>query len=150
MGWLENRESGTRLTGLERGGYRLVYRDTPNDYALLDDASAGVINLRFSLGMALSPSGGVQEVLWDSPAFKAGLTAGAQVLAVSGRAFSEDEIKQAIVNAQDSGLTELLVKRGKHHQLLTIEYSGGHRFPHLEPTGARARLDEIHTPKTRG
>lgn len=58
-----------------RGGYALAYKDEPDAFAAQSDALNDVVNLRFSLGIAISTSGLVQEVMWESPAFHAGLTA---------------------------------------------------------------------------
>ncbi|MDB4989762.1 MAG: peptidase, partial [Myxococcaceae bacterium] len=143
-GKLETRSSAP-LEGLARGGYRLVYRPTPSEFARQADATLGVLNLRFSLGITVATSGALQEVLWESPAFEAGLTAGAEVLAVNGRAYSPDGLEQAIIDAQDGAPIALSLKRKKRHYDASIRYRGGLRFPHLEPIeGARPRLDEIY------
>jgi predicted metalloprotease with PDZ domain len=144
---LESRRVGAPLEGLMRGGYRLVYRNTPNDFAIATDALNGIHNLRFSIGVVVSMDGTLQEVIWDGPAFKAGLVAGAKVLAVSGRTFKTDELQQAVTEAEQSGEIHLLVQRGKRVSSGVIQYDGGHRYPHLEPIeGARRRLDEILAP----
>ncbi len=146
---LEARTEGAPLGGLGRGGYELVYRKTPSDFGLATDAASGVVNLRFSIGLAVSTDGVLQEVMWESPAFNAGLVAGATLLAVNGRAFDIQGLKQAIDDAEASGCVELLVKRGKRLAPVTVRYAGGHRFPHLAPLGdARRRLDEILAPRT--
>jgi predicted metalloprotease with PDZ domain len=142
---LESAPGGTVLDGVERGGYRLVYRKTPNAFDLDADQLFDVESLRYSLGLTVGSSGKVKEVLWESPAFDAGLTTGSQLIAVNGRAFTPDELKQAVISAETGAPVELLIKRGKHHAMTTIDYHGGLRFPHLEPIeGARRRLDEIY------
>lgn len=146
---LESRDQRAPLGGLERGGYRLAYRKTPNDFAVVTDASESILNLRFSLGVSVATDGTLQEVIWEGPAYHAGLVAGARLAAVNGRAYDTDGLKQAITAAEQSGSVEVLVERGKRSQAARIEYSGGHRYPHLEPIeGARARLDEIHAPRS--
>ena len=71
-------------------------------------------DLSYSLGLvvdkdaARSPS-----VIWDSPAFKAGLDVGTTIVAVNGEAYTADRLKAAIVAAK--GTKEpirLLVKNG--------------------------------------
>jgi predicted metalloprotease with PDZ domain len=141
---LESREAGTHLEGLTRGGYQLVYRDTPTPFAAQADALSDIVNLRFSLGLAVNAAGLVQEVMWESPAFQAGLTAGASILAVNGRDFSIDAIWRAVAATRQDAPLVLRVKRGLHHEDLRLDYDGGHRFPHLDPVpGARRRLDGI-------
>jgi predicted metalloprotease with PDZ domain len=145
---LEQRQPDAPLEGLGRGGYRLVYRDTPNAFAQQSDNLLQVRCLRFSIGVSVGDNGRLHEVLWDSPAFHAGLTAGADVLAVNGRAYSGAEIEQAVIAAQDGAPLELLVKKGKRLRLVPLAYRDGLRYPRLEPIeGARRRLDEIFAPR---
>jgi predicted metalloprotease with PDZ domain len=142
---LESTEAGTVLDGIERGGYRLVYRKTPTGFGQDADKLFNIESLRFSLGLTVGANGQISEVQWESPAFDAHLTSGSQLLAVNGRAYSPDELKQAVVAAEGGAPVELLIKRGKHHCMVTIPYHEGLRYPHLEPIpGARRRLDEIY------
>ncbi|MDB5574798.1 MAG: peptidase [Tardiphaga sp.] len=144
---LESRTVGAPLEGLQHGGYRLVYRGVKNDFAIATEAVSGIDNFRFSIGMAVSSDGTLQEVIWDGPAFQAGLVAGAKLLAVNDRAYDADSLRRAVTNAQQTGEIQLTVQRGKRLSTLVIKYAGGHRYPHLEPIeGARRRLDEILAP----
>jgi predicted metalloprotease with PDZ domain len=145
---LETRQVGAPLDGLQRGGYRLVYRKAPSDFAMATDASNGVANLRFSIGLAAATDGTLQEVIWEGPAFHAGLVAGARILAVNGRAFETEALRQAVTDAEQSGGIELLVQRGKRLASATITYDHGHRYPHLEPVAERRRLDDILASRT--
>lgn len=145
---LESRDARAPLDGLTRGGYRLVYRKTPSDFAVKTDALQGVESLQFSIGLTVTPAGKVPEVVWESPAFDAGLTAGSQILAVNGRAFDGEHLKQAVIAAEHGPPIELLVKGAKRYRTVAIDYRGGLRYPHLEPIeGARRRLDEILAPR---
>ena len=147
---LESLEQRAPLQGLARGGYRLGYRDHPSDFAALTDAAEGVVDLRFSIGLKVSEEGVLQEVVWESPAFEAGLVASARVLAVDGHAYSAAVLKQAVGATRETQGLALLIERAGACRLAQIRYSGGHRFPHLEPgDGARRRLDEILAPRLR-
>lgn len=137
------------LGGLERGGYRLVYREEPSAYQENKEAIFGSTNLLFSIGLLLKGDGTITEVLWDSPAFRAGLTAGSTILGVNGRTYSSDEIKRAIAAAAGGEPIEVLVKDGKRHLTARIACQAGHRFPHLErlagiPDRLGAILDPLH------
>jgi predicted metalloprotease with PDZ domain len=144
---LESRDPDAPLEGFARGGYRLVYRDVPSEFATTMDALQDVTSLRFSIGVSVKSTGELQEVLWESPAFHAGLTAGSKLIAVNGSVYDGENLKQAILTAQGGSTFELLVKSGKHYRAVEIDYRGGLRYPHLEPIdGARRRLDEILAP----
>ena len=103
--------------------------------------------MRFSIGLTLTAGGTVREVMWDSAAFRAGLVAGAQIERVNGLDYSEAVIGDAVERAADGGTVALdLLVRGRSSKV-SVEYTGGHRFPHLEIIqGARPRLDEILAP----
>jgi predicted metalloprotease with PDZ domain len=143
-----NRTTGEApLAGLERGGYRLVYRADPSEYQASKEAVFGTTNLLFSLGLSVKSDGTIGEVLWDGPAFRAGLTAGSEIVAVNERSFSPEVLKGAIFAAGGGTPIELAVKDGPRTRQVTLECPSGHRYPHLEPIeGARLRLDEILRP----
>jgi predicted metalloprotease with PDZ domain len=144
---LEGKRAGTQLDGLARGGFRLVYRDEPSAFSVSSDVVFGTTTLSFSIGITVDSDGALKDVLWDGPAFEAGLTVGTTLLAVNGAAYSADVLKQAIAASASGEPIELLVKAGKHVRSVAIAYDGGLRYPHLERIdGQRARLEEIYAP----
>lgn len=143
---LEGKQEGAPLAGLERGGYRLVYRPEPSDYWANSEKVAGNLNLTFSVGLTVGDDGKVQEVLWEGPAFQAGLTNGTTLLNVNGRDFSPDVIREAVADTgkASSLRLRLRVRSGKRERDVTIDYADGLRYPHLEPaTDGPRRLDDI-------
>jgi predicted metalloprotease with PDZ domain len=134
------------LDGLRRGGYKLVYSDTPSDLLKLHEDQAKRVNLLFSIGVELDDKDGtVLEVLWDSAAFKAKVTESSVLLAVNGAAYSADVLKDAIRAAKSTKLPiELIVKTGDRFRVLMLDYHDGLRYPHLErDPSVPARLDDI-------
>jgi len=134
------------LDGLQRGGYKLVYTDAPSDIEKGSDEQRKRVSLLFSIGVELDDKdGSVKEVLWDSPAFKAKLTEGKQILAINGTAYSADVLKDAIRTAKLGKLPiELIVKIGDRFEVLSLDYHDGLRYPHLErDASVPARLDDI-------
>lgn len=138
------------LDGLTRGGYRLVYTDTPTEYFKAVETKTKSVNLSYSLGITIGKDGVLSGVNWDTPAFKAGLTAGETLVAVNGTAYSDDLIKDAVkaTAKADAPLVELLVKDGERYRTVKIDYHGGLKYPRLERIeGTPARLDDIYSPK---
>jgi predicted metalloprotease with PDZ domain len=134
------------LDGLTRGGYKLVYTDTPTDYFKTSETKGKITNLSYSLGFTVGAGGVLSAVNWDTPAFKAGLTAGDTLVAVNGTTYSDDLLKDAIKAAAkaDGPLVELLIKDGERYRTVKIDYRGGLRYPRLERIeGTPARLDDI-------
>ncbi len=102
--------------------------------------------------MRVKVDGTIEEVIWASPAFRAGATAGGVILAINSRSFSLEVFQDAIARTPASGSMELMVKRLKHVERLVVCYDGGHRYPHLEPaTGSAAWMtSRNHAFKARG
>jgi predicted metalloprotease with PDZ domain len=143
---LDATASPAPLDGLRRGGYKLVYTDTPNDLLKAGDEQRKRVSLSFSIGVEVDDKDGtIMQVAWDGPAFKAKLTESAQILAVNGAAYSADILKDAIGAAKDTKLPiELIVKTGDRYRVVSIDYHNGLRYPHLErDASAVARLDDI-------
>ncbi|RYG85705.1 MAG: M61 family peptidase [Alphaproteobacteria bacterium] len=148
---LEGKHEGAPLAGLERGGYRLVYEDEPSAYLANFQSVGGTINLLFSLGLIASEDGAVEEVLWEGPAFNAGLTAGSQIVKVNGRPFAPDLLRSAVADTRGGAVAELLVRNGKHEKRAEIASCDGHRYPHLQPISDGQRsLDDILAPRRAG
>ena len=137
------------LDGLERGGYRLVYTETQTDYAKANDTRRRVTDLTYSLGVVVDSTGRFTSVLWDGPAFRAGLTSGTQVVAVNNIAFDGDRLKAVVKATKDNGApVEFLVKQGDLYRSVRIDYHGGLRYPRLERiAGTPALLDQILAPR---
>jgi len=134
------------LDGLRRGGYKLVYSDAPSDFQMARDAKRKRLSLLFSIGAEIdNKDGTVLLAIWNSPAFRAKLTEGAQILAVNGTAFSSDALKDAITQAKGTTLPiELILKVEDRFRVTNLDYHDGLRFPHLERDGTEsARLDDI-------
>ncbi len=138
------------LAGIVRGGYKLVFTDTPSDFAKAVDSERKRTSLLYSIGFSMDEKeGSISEVLWGGPAFNAKLTEGMQILAVDGSAYSADILKASIASAKSgSSPIELIVKSQDQFKVVKIDYHGGLRFPHLERDPAvPARLDDLLTPK---
>ena len=131
---VESHGPGAPLEGLARGGWRLVYSDKPSPYYLAVDKAGKVSSFTYSLGLTVDNADGrITDVVWGSPAFVAGLAPGMILLAVNGRAWSSDVLKEAIVAAKGGqGTIDLLVKNFDVFQTAKLAYHDGLRYPHLE------------------
>lgn len=133
---LRERLEGTSqpvIEGLTRAGWRLVYDDKPNAYIRDAEKARRSTDLSYSLGITLNRDAMLTEVVWESPAFKAGLTTNTTVVAVQGRSYTADLLKDAINQAQRDGqVIELLVKNQDRYRTVRIDYREGLRYPRLE------------------
>lgn len=125
------------LGGIEKSGYRLVFKDTPSAFQVSNDARRRVNDLSHSVGITVSASGVISDVVWDGPMFREGVTTATRIVAVNGREFNEADFKSTIKAAQDGkSPIELLLKEGPRYRTIRLAYTGGLRFPHLERTGS--------------
>ena len=146
---LDSHGPGAPLDGLARGGYKLIYTDTPSEFWKSSEARRKMTDLTYSVGFAVGAESRLNDVLWGGPAYKSGLTIGTQLIAVNGIAFDPDGLKRVIKESKSDGAPiELLVKNGNRFRTVKIDYHDGLRYPHLEREGtAPARLDQILTPR---
>jgi predicted metalloprotease with PDZ domain len=142
--------AGAPLDGLARGGYALVYSDTPSTYQKNYESQRKTTDLTYSVGFTVGKDAMLSSVQWDGPAFKAGLTIGTQIVAVNGKSYDGDALKAAITAAKGgSQPIQLLVKKDDVYTTVLIPYYDGLRYPHLERVaGTPALLDDILAPKT--
>jgi len=148
---LDTTKVGAPLDGIARGGYQLGYTDTPSEYFKAVEMVRKLQNFMFSIGLQVDMSehnrGLIQDVLWDSPAFKAGLGPGMKLVAVNGRAFDADkEVLKDAIEAAKSGKApiRLLVRQQDDFLSFDVDYHGGLRYPVLTPVaGKQPLLDAI-------
>jgi predicted metalloprotease with PDZ domain len=140
------------LNGLTNSGWRLVYNAEPNQAVQDTDVRRKQMDLRFSLGLTIATDkknmGHLKDVIVDSPAARTGLAPGMKILAVNGRSFTPDRLREAIAEAHDSERPiELLTVRDEVHRTYLINYHQGERYPHLERIAATAdTLSDILRP----
>ena len=144
---LDSTREGAPLDGLARGGYRLAYVETPTDLFKANEKVRKSMNYLFSIGLMFGKGGVVQDVLWDSAAFKAGIAPGMMLVAVNGRAYDADPdmLKDAITAAKTSKAPiKLLMRNQDQYFDFNVDYHGGLKYPVLERVStAPARLDDI-------
>jgi len=121
------------LGGIEKSGWKLVYRDTMNEMLKSVEESKKVTDLRFSLGILAEEDGTILDVIPETPAFKSGLAPGMKLIAVNGRKYSKDIVRDALKLGKGSPLPlDLLVANGEFFKTYSVNYRGGERYPYLE------------------
>ncbi len=120
--------------GLALEGWKLEYVDEPTKAAKAmqaHDKERG-IDLTYSLGLRASRDGKLNDVRWNGPAFKAGLSPAMQIIAVNGTGFNGDVLKQAVKDAKGNDQPiELLVKNFDRYKTLAVDYHDGLKYPKL-------------------
>jgi predicted metalloprotease with PDZ domain len=138
--------------GFTQGGYRLVYNDNEPEWLKKTEMVRGT-SFSTSLGFSVkadSPDshGSLDSVVWDSLAFKAGMTPDMQLQAVNDQKYTAAGLRETILAAEKSKEPiKLLLKRGDEFVTISLDYHGGMRYPHLERVETTPdRLDAILAP----
>ncbi|MGB3167557.1 MAG: peptidase M61 [Alteraurantiacibacter sp.] len=137
------------VTGIEAGGYRLAWRDTPNPYTAQARGGASG-DFSGSLGISVAGNGRVFGTRWSSPAFEAGLTPDSQIIAVGNEPFSPEKLAAALTRAKaDRQPIQLMARRGGGEPFaVSLPYYNGIRYPWLERVGdTPAGLDRLLAPR---
>jgi predicted metalloprotease with PDZ domain len=137
------------LDGLARAGWQLTYTGDESDLQKSLDAAEKGRDFQHSIGLFLEQDGEIGAVLWNGPAYRAGLSAGEKLVAVNDIALdSPDTLANAITQARKSETPmKFLILNGKHYKTATIDYHDGLRYPHLTRLpGTADRLADIITP----
>jgi predicted metalloprotease with PDZ domain len=132
---LHSHGPGAAIEGLTRGGWKLVYTDTESDYFRGVEDQRRATDFMFSLGLSVSSRdyGQVTEVLWGGPSYEAGLTAGTFLVAVNGREYRPERLREAIVQARESHVPiELIMRNLDRYRIVHIPYYDGLKYPRLE------------------
>ena len=136
---------------LRRSGYRLVFSDTATPEYVEHERKTNRVDLTTSIGVMLhgGDSGEVSAVIWESPAFNAGIVEGATIVAVNGERYETAKLRTAILGNHNGGAPiRLLVSSRGQQREVTIDYRGGLRYPRLErDSGMRDRLGGLLMPR---
>ena len=135
------------MGGVERGGWRLVYNDQPNQFIHSAEQTDDFMDLSYSLGFVVKKDGGLRDVIHGSPAYQAGLGPGMKLVAVNRRAWSKAVLNDALRDSKDSKQPiDLLMENAKVYTTYSVPYHEGIRNPHLERSDAPDVLSDILKP----
>jgi predicted metalloprotease with PDZ domain len=133
--------------GLEAAGWRLIYTSMPNNPLPYPSFTVTYVALH-SIGIDVNNDGTVDDVLFGSPAYDAGLGPLMKIIAVDGQSYSADVLNDAIARPTNGKIT-LLVQNFGTVESHEIHYAGGVRYPHLERIPrTRDYLTEIFAPRS--
>ncbi|HEY6305469.1 MAG TPA: M61 family peptidase [Candidatus Angelobacter sp.] len=124
---------GAPLGGITNSGWRLVYTDEPSEFTKAMEKERNAVDARFSIGLALDDKGGVQDVIAKSPAWDAHIAPGTTLVAVNGRKFTPDILREALKAGSRSGgpKLDLLIVSGDYYKTYVLDYHGGEKYAHL-------------------
>ena len=129
---LDSTSANTPIESVENSGWKLVYNDKPNEMEENREGTRKAAAFRSSIGIVVTDEGAIIDVIHDGPAYNAGLGPGMKVTAVNGKQYSPDAMREAIESAKSSSAPiQLIVANGPQVQMVSVDYHGGLRYPHL-------------------
>ena len=128
---LTNHGPGAPLGGIDGSGWKLVYDDVPSDML---SGSAGMYHFvpsALAVGLILNDDGTISDTTEGMPAAKAGIGPGMKLVAVNGRRFSPEVLRDAVKATKNNAPLELLIENTDYYKTYKIDYHGGEKYPHL-------------------
>ncbi|MDR6934791.1 M61 family peptidase [Luteibacter sp. 3190] len=134
--------------GIEGGGWKLVYDDKPTAFAKTAEKIRKTVNFAYSLGIQVSDKGVVTDAQWEGISAKAGLVPGVTIVAVDGKDYSGQVLKDAVTAAKSTTAPiEFLIKDIEEYRTVKVDYHGGLKYPHLVRGEGKDLIGAIATPK---
>ncbi len=145
---LTNHGPGAPLGGIEGSGWKVVYDDTPSEM-LRNEEGGRRIDVVDSIGLELRDDGVIGDTIEGMPAALAGIGPGMKLIAVNGRQYSPEVLRDALKAGKTSTAPlELLVENTDYYKTYKLDYHGGEKYPHLERDESKPDLlTEIYTAK---
>ncbi len=136
------------LGGIENAGWRLAYTNSVPAMLKSAETAYKYTDVRFSIGLILNEDGVVQDVIHASPAAQAGVGVAMNLIAVNGRRWTADLLRDAIQAARtNTAPIELLVENDDYFKTCKVDYHEGDRYPQLQRDLSRPDLlTEIFKP----
>jgi predicted metalloprotease with PDZ domain len=129
---LQNHGPGAPLTGIERSGWKLVYDENRSEEVKAREATRETVNAEYSIGVELNEEGKLTDTVEGMPAAKAGIGPGMKVVAVNGKKFSAEVLRDALKAGKGgSQPLELLIENTDYFNTFKIDYHDGEKYPHL-------------------
>jgi len=139
------------LGGFTNGGWKVVYDENPSELTKTMEKTRHAVDARFSIGLVLDDKGGIRDAIMNSVAWNAGVAPGMELVAVNGRKFTPDILREALKASKGNGPNlELLVLNGDFYKTVTLNYHDGEKYAHLVRDESKPDiLSEIIKPLTR-
>lgn len=91
-----------------------------------------LIDARYSIGVLAREDGSIIDTIEGMDAAHAGIGPGMKVVAVNGRGFTPQVLRDALREGKTSSEPlELIVENSTYFRTFNLNYHGGEKYPHL-------------------
>src|SRR5580658_1697256 len=138
---LTNHGPGAPLGGIEGSGWKLVYDEVPSEMERGGQGNQHFVDVKYSIGIDLNEDGTITDTIEGMPAAQAGIGPGMKLIAVNGRHYTAEVLRDALRAGKTSTAPlELLVENTDYFKTYALDYHGGERYPHLVRDGSKPDL----------
>src|ERR1700722_823776 len=129
---LTNHGPGAPLGGVEGSGWKVVYDEIPSEMLTGSASMNRTVPAALAFGLLLNEDGTIGDITEGLPAEKAGIGPGMKLVAVNGRRFSPEILRDAVKATKNGNAPlDLLVENTDYYKTYKIDYHGGEKYPHL-------------------
>ena len=129
---LTNHGPGAPLGGVEGSGWKVVYDEIPSEMLTGSASMNRTVPAALAFGLLLNEDGTIGDITEGLPAAKAGIGPGMKLVAVNGRRFSPEILRDAVKATKNGHAPlDLLVENTDYYKTYKIDYHGGEKYPHL-------------------
>jgi predicted metalloprotease with PDZ domain len=146
---LTNHGPGAPLGGIEGSGWKLVYDESLSEMEHGGEANWHFVNAEDSIGLNLREDATITDTIEGMPSALAGIGPGMKLIAVNGRKYSPEVLRDALKAGKTATAPlELMVENSDYYKTYKLDYHGGERYPHLVRDESKPDLlSEIYKPK---
>ncbi len=128
------------MGGINGGGWTLVYTGEMPEMLESIESVEKITDVSHSIGLVLDEEGRVEDTVPGMAADRAGVGPGMRLVAVNGRTYDPDVLREEIRATTAGVAIELLVENAGRVSSCTLDYRDGERYPHLVRDEARPDL----------
>ncbi|HXF13512.1 MAG TPA: hypothetical protein VN517_10200 [Terriglobales bacterium] len=129
---LTNHGPGAPLGGIEGTGWKIVYDENRSPMMRAWEDDHRTLNAAFSVGLIIKENGDIEDTIEGMDAAHAGIGPGMKILAVNGRRFTPQVLRDALYEGKKtSQQLQLLIENTDYFRTFVIDYHGGEKYPHL-------------------
>ncbi|HTR97882.1 MAG TPA: hypothetical protein VMH61_08275 [Candidatus Acidoferrales bacterium] len=138
---LDRVQAHAPMGGIRQGGWALAFKDSATAIGKSREAARNIVDESQSIGLIVSTKDdGISDVVPGSAADKAGIAPEMHLVAVNGRAWSKNVLRDAIRATKSGGSLELLVRNDDFFRTCRLDYRDGLRFPVLQRSSDHADI----------
>ena len=117
--------------GITKGGWRMAWADSLGPLQAARETADKQVVESYTLGLELDEGGKVRDIVPGSPADAAGVAPDMKLVAVNGRRYEKDVLRDAIAASKKSGAVDLLCENKGFFRTYHLAYRDGRRYPAL-------------------